>query len=441
MATDESPPKHRSAYSPHRHSHRSRADAQAHADDALHPHEQPISHPLVCQAAPELIITDDGVRALAVELRQTGSFAFDSEFIGELSYLPRLCLIQIASPSRVALIDPFAEVDLNPLWDLLRDPAVEKIVHAGQQDVEPLFRDGGIPPANLFDTQIAAGFAGYPYPLSLAKLVQTTVGARLKKGLTFTDWGRRPLSSQQLRYAADDVRYLPAVRKTLVDRLIHLGQLPHAIEESAALTNPQLYQFDPEANFMRLRGAGSLPPQGLAILKELTQWRQAEARRADVPPRSFLKDEILIDLARNPIKNLQQLSRVRGLPRPAEAEFGQNILDMTTAALALPADAQPAVFTREPPPEEKFQADALWAAAQCLCSGQGVDPNLATSRQEIGEVYRALLGSYPTTEFRVMKGWRRELLGQHLADLLAGKSQFSVRWPADGVRTTITPTA
>jgi len=439
MAKDETTRKHMSLYSPHRHSHRSRADAQAHADDALHQHEQPINHPLVCKAPPDLILSSEGVLTLAAELRQTGSFAFDSEFIGELSYLPRLCLIQIASPTRVALIDPFAEVDLNPLWNLLRDPSVEKIVHAGQQDVEPLFRDGGTPPANLFDTQIAAGFAGYPYPLSLGKLVQATLEVHLKKGLTFTDWGRRPLSSQQLRYAADDVRYLPAVRKALGDRLTQRGQASHAAEESASLANPQLYQFDPESNFMRLRGASSLPPHGLAILKELVQWRNTEARNADMPPRSFLKDEILIDLARNPIKDVQQLARVRGLPRPIEAEFGQKILEMTAAALALPATAQPAAFMREPPPEEKFQADALWAAAQCLCAGQGVDANLTTSRQEIGDVYRALLANHPTTQFRVMKGWRYEVLGRHMVDLLAGKSHFSARWLPDGLRTSFVP--
>jgi len=154
--------------------------------------------------------------------------------------------------------------------------------------------------------------------------------------------------------------------------------------------------------------------------------------------RAFLKDEILLDLARNPIKNVQQLQRVRGLPRPIEADFGQQILEMTTAALALPAAAHPAALLREPPPEEKFQADALWAAAQCLCAGQGVDPNLTTSRQEIGDVYRALVGHHPTAAFRVMKGWRHDLLGQHLADLLAGKCQFTARWRAEGLRTMIT---
>src|SRR5947208_4519904 len=130
-----------------------------------------------------------------------------------VTYHPKLCVIQVASAQRVALIDPLVDLDLAPFWELIADPSLEKIVHAGAQDIEPVMRHISKPCANIFDTQIAAGFAGMAYPVALSKLVQELIGVKLGKGLTFTHWDQRPLSAMQLRYAADDVRYLPALRE------------------------------------------------------------------------------------------------------------------------------------------------------------------------------------------------------------------------------------
>ena len=148
------------------------------------PHEQTRhqDHALACRDRPQLVTRQDELSELLESLKSGGSFAYDSEFIGELTYLPKLCLIQAASSTRIALIDPLADLDVRPFWELVADPSVEKIVHAGLQDVEPVFRALGNPPANLFDTQIAAGFAGVGYPLSLSKLVLALVGTSWAKG-------------------------------------------------------------------------------------------------------------------------------------------------------------------------------------------------------------------------------------------------------------------
>ena len=209
-------PKSRRPYS--RADHRARSHASAHSDAPLPPENTP-DLPLVPKGAAPLLDERRRARELIDHLRTVGRFAYDSEFIGELTYHPKLCVIQVASAERVALIDPLADVDLTPFWELLCDPAVEKIVHAGDQDIEPVVRHLGRSPANFFDTQIAAGFCGLPYPVSLSKLVGELTGAKLGKGLTFTHWDQRPLSPMQLRYAADDVRYLPAVRAELGRRL------------------------------------------------------------------------------------------------------------------------------------------------------------------------------------------------------------------------------
>ena len=405
--------------------HRARQHEDAHAE--LHDHAVP-EHPGVTRGDATLITTDAGLSDLLAQLRATGSFAYDSEFIGELTYIPKLCLVQVATTDHVALIDPLAGIDLKPFWEIIADESVEKITHAGQQDVEPVIRHLGREAKNVFDTQIACGFIGMAYPVALAKLVSELVGAKLGKGLTFTHWDQRPLSHSQLRYAADDVRYLPALRHIIGQRLEAAGHLNWARQEFDAMCDAKLYQFDPDTAYLRVRGATSLSPQGLAILRELVIWRDAMARSHDVPPRAFLKDEILIDLSRSPVKTVEKLSRVRGLPRPVEHAHGTEIIDATQRGLAVPPGKFP--FTRhvEPSPTERFRADTLWAAAQCICAGKGIDTALVTSRQEVGEFLRHARDGRTPSKSPLLEGWRREALGDPLLALIKGEGKVTLDW-------------
>ena len=411
---------------------RSQHRAKQHADAHGEPHG---THgavpeiPGVPRGDAELITTNEGLAQLIQQLRAAGSFAYDSEFIGELTYVPKLCLVQVATRDRVALVDPLApDVDLRPFWEITADERVEKIVHAGEQDVEPVIRHLGREAKNVFDTQIACGFIGMAYPVALAKLVAELVGAKLGKGLTFTHWDQRPLSASQLRYAADDVRYLPALREQIGKRLDVTGHAAWARQEFDAMCDARLYQFDPETAYLRVRGATSLSAQGLAILRELVIWRDAVARAHDVPPRAFLKDEILIDLSRQPVKTLEKLDRVRGLPRPVEHAHGKEIVDATLRGLATPPGKFPFARTIEPSPTERFRADALWAVAQCICTGKGVDPALVTSRQEIADFLRHAGSARGVENSPVLKGWRREALGEPLVELMTREGNVNLRW-------------
>jgi ribonuclease D len=376
---------------------------------------------------PQLVTRQDEFSELLESLRKAGSFAYDSEFIGELTYLPRLCLIQAASSTRIALIDPLADLDIRPFWELVADPSIEKVVHAGLQDVEPVFRALGKPPANLFDTQIAAGFAGVGYPLSLSKLVIAFVGAKLGKGLTFSHWDQRPLTDHQLRYAADDVRYLPAARHEIGKRLDQ-SRADWVREESGSLADPSLHVFDPLTQWTKFRGAGALAPFNQAILRELTIWRDGAAQAEDVPPRTLVRDEILLDMARWPIETVEDLHRIKGLPRPVESKYGSQILQATQTGKQLPPEKWPALASYEPAPEEKFRADCLFIAAQSLAAGQGIDPALVASRQEIGEFYRIFLTGQTPENLRILRGWRRQAVGQTLLDLLHGKTRVNLQW-------------
>ena len=406
--------------------HRARSHESAHAEHDA-PQANIPAHPLIPRNSAELVATQDGLHALISELRSAGRFAYDSEFIGELTYRPKLCVIQVSSAQRVSLIDPLAGLDLSSFWELICDPSVEKIVHAGAQDVEPVIRHIGKEPANLFDTQIAAGFAGLSYPIALSKLVLEICGAKLGKGLTFTHWDQRPLSPMQLRYAADDVRYLPAVHDAIAQKLKSLGHTEWNREECAAMCDASQYSFNPDAQYLRIRGATSLNGNGLAVLRELTIWRDEAAREEDVPPRTMLRDEILLEMARHPIKSIDKLARVRGLPRPVEAKHGQRILDATLRALALPAAQMPAQNNHEPSPSERFRAESLWAAAQAICAGQGIDPALATNRGEVVEFDRKISRGEAVDDTSIMRGWRRKALGEPLLQLHGGTGKFDLR--------------
>jgi ribonuclease D len=398
--------------------HRARSHESAHADGVNSSDRQTFNHPLVPGASAELITNTSDLLSLLNALRAAGSFAFDTEFIGEQSYIPRLCLIQVAVPDRVALIDPLQGLDVTPFWELVCDPSVEKVVHAGQQDVEPTFRLLGRTAANLFDTQVAAGFIGLPYPLSLSKLIYELVGAKLGKGLTFTSWDQRPLSGQQARYAADDVRYLPAARQELRQRLAGAGHDKWAAEESSQMCKSAVCRFDPDENYLKIRGAGTLDPANLSVLRELAIWRDAAARQTDVPPRTLLKDEVMLLLARSPARSMEKLSRVRGLPRSVEADHGPAIVEATVKALSRP-DGDHMEFPHiEPPPREKFKCDSLWAAAQSWCFAKGIDPAIVVSRQEITDLRRSIVSGGEGKDSRVMDGWRREALGVKLLELI-----------------------
>lgn len=427
MAAESSSNSQNSPFRAPRSDYRSRNHDSAHHETASH-HPQPPVHPLIPQGDAEMINTAAALQTLVAQLRAAGRFAYDSEFIGELTYIPKLCLIQVASADRVFLIDPLAKLDLTPFWELLCDPAVEKIVHAGSQDLEPVFRHMKCSPANVFDTQIAAGFIGMTYPVSLSKLVREMTDVPLSKGLTFTHWDQRPLSSSQVRYAADDVRYLIAVREEIGRRLEALGHTAWAAAECETLCDPSLYQFDPEHQYRRVRGATSLHPTGLAVLRELVIWRNGCARAHDLPPRSFLRDEILIDLARNPVKSVDKLGRVKGLPRPVEIGHGSEIIEAMHRATAIAQEDLPPTKQREETPTEKFRADALWCAIESLCFGRGIDPNLIANRNEIGQLYRHLTMGEEPGDVRLLTGWRREAIGTPLFALIQNDSTLLMRW-------------
>lgn len=376
-------------------------------------------HPLASQDPAVVVDTRAALAEMVGELAAAGAFAFDSEFIGERSYEPLLCLVQAATSRRVFIVDPFAELDLAGLWELLVSPTVEKIVLAGQQDFGPAVQRTGRPPANIMDLQIAAGFVHVDHPLSLDRLLTEFVGVTLDKAGKFTHWDNRPLSAMQMRYAGDDVRYLPAARAAIGTRLAELGRADWARQECAAtLEDISLYKPPPEALYLRVRQRDRLRRRQLAVLRELAIWRDQAARQEDLPMRTLLKDGILVAMARHPAGSLADLGGYKGLPRPVESKYGPQIIEATARGLAVPDDQLPPAEPEEPWPLQA-RADKIWAEVNRVCLERSIAPSLVASRKEVGRACRAAdAGGQAAGHHRLLRGWRKELLG----DLMGGSA-------------------
>ncbi|MEM9752489.1 MAG: HRDC domain-containing protein [Planctomycetota bacterium] len=401
--------------------HRRIADAQTHEDtDALPPI---FDHPLVPRNAPAMVDTDDALARLIHQLREAGRFAYDTEFIGEQTFHPVFCLIQVATVDRVTLIDPLSDtLDCKPFWALLGDASVEKVVHAGQQDLEPAMRFADVPAANVFDTQVAGGFIGKPYPLSLRKLMAEacTHGNEVDLGADhkFSRWDRRPLSEAQQMYAANDVRYLLMLRQCLVKKLDDLGHRAKAQAEFEALCEPDALRNDPLSMKLRAKGAGRLRRSQQAVCDALRKWRYAEAQTRDVPVRRFLDDQTLVDLAKLKPEKVEDVLTCKGVPRPVKEHFAQTIVDVTAEALA--GELPPKRRVHQPMSDEAADRLAgLWPAVRRHAEDRSIDPSMLLSKRELTELVRAEDEGRPLPDNRLRRGWRAAFLKPVLGDLVA----------------------
>jgi ribonuclease D len=371
-----------------------------------------LDHDLVPANTPDIVTDDDGLEALLSELRNAGSFGYDTEFIGEHTYYPHYCLIQVATSTSVTLIDPLASIDLLPFWRLLADDRVEKIVHAGMQDLEPVLRLTEKPPANIVDVQIASAMMGVQYPISLIKLVAELTGADLGHGAKFSQWDHRPLSPVQKQYAANDVRYLPLVRTCIGKTLDELGNADWAAEESATLANPSTYQFDPSAQRLRIRGAAAMGPRRRAILRAMLMWRDSTARHVNLPPRAFIKDEVLYDLVKAGVSSPDDLEGIRGLPRPVKQHYAQHIVETIKHARNAPVERvdRKQRYAARDLVIDKTKVNAMWDVVVDAASARQIHPAIVTSKKELTRYLYAEELGHDRAAMRISQGWRAELL-------------------------------
>ena len=240
--------------------------------------------PVPLAALPEHLVTDPSQLAACLDhLASVSLIGFDTEFVGEDSYRPELCLVQVATAEQLFVIDPFSVGPLDDFWKLLLDPARTTVLHAGREDIRICQFQSGQPPACVFDLQLAAGLIGLTYPIGYAGLVLELLGQRMSKGQTLTDWRRRPLSPAQVRYAFDDVIYLLPAWKKLIDRLKRSKRAEWAAEEFATATARATMDEVAAERWRKVKGIGGLDRRGLAVAREVFQWREQFAERVNRP--------------------------------------------------------------------------------------------------------------------------------------------------------------
>lgn len=395
--------------------HRSLSDQAAHDNEKPFSPQPILEHPLICPNQPDLISTPQQLSDAIAHLREAGTFGYDTEFIGEDSYYPHLCVIQAATTQRVMLIDPLALKDLSAWWALLNDPTLTKIVHAGTQDIEPVFRLTAKPAANIFDTQVAAGLAGLDYPLSLGNTIQQTLGVVHDAGAKFSRWDRRPLTPQQIHYAAGDVRYLCALHAWLNDRLYTLGNSDYARRACDELCDHERYVNDPLSRKLKAKGVNKLPRKKRAVFNALLIWREAKACELNVTPRGLLTDEAAYEIAEHLPTDTKQLGLIKFVPRPLAQHHGQSLLKEIEAALngPQPKRVKPPSYDRD---EHRDAVNALWDRIAQHCAQRSITPSVVTSKRELGPLLAAAIEGQSIPKLPVNTDWRKDLLGEIVDD-------------------------
>lgn len=403
---------------------------EAHADEVSLDQAPPIEHPEVPVGPPRMVATYEELVETVDEMRTAGVVAYDTEFIGEETYHPKICLIQLATRDFVAIVDPLAIEDLSPVWDLLIDPDVQKLVHAGHVDLKHVFRACNSEAKSVVDTQVAAAFAGLPWPVGLARVIEAFTGHRLGKGHTFTNWDARPLTQSQLRYAVDDVRYLPMLWTMLREDLERRGTLDWALREcQERLATPA--SFDPDPQVRKASKGMQLKPRAQALLRALVLERDAIAEDHDRPHRVVIPDSSLLELVRRRPEDHSQLSAIKGLPKPTFERAGSRLLSVIAGADQLELPKPRYVGTPSETAAQQVSVDALWMAVCTRLLALGIAPGIVLSRASLASWFLYERGDNQMPLFSD-PDWRVQALGAWLNAFLNGERKLVVAWGERG---------
>ena len=379
---------------------------------------------------PMTLASSEAIRQAAATARRCRRLGIDTEFMSEGRYRALLCLVQIAvddpaapGDARIVLIDSLDRADPSPLATLLADPAIEIVLHAGRQDVAILRRAWGTEVTNIFDTQLAAGFAGASAQAGYGNLLSGILGRRVGKTASYTRWDARPLTREQLSYAAEDVAHLLELADELQRRLVSAGRLEWAREECRRLESAT-DERDPDTAWERLPRISQLDPRSRAVAQVLAAWRERVAAGEDRPVGSIVADPPLIELAKRQPATIEGLEQTRGIHPSTVRKRGEGLLN----AIARGREAAP--IPREEARGRSDPGDApLIALAEALLRARALDAGLAyeliASRSELEQIVAAARRGEPDPDVRTLSGWRRKLVGADLHDLLSGRSALA----------------
>ena len=320
--------------------------------------------------------------------------AVDTEFLRERTFYPKVCLIQLATPEESCAVDPILIDDLSPVRRLFEDTSITKIFHACTQDLEVINHDLGCIPEPIFDTQLAAAFLGLRQQIGYGALVESYCNVHLPKAESLTDWSKRPLDAEQLKYAEDDVRYLPGIYERMVEELVKLDRLSWLAPEMERLSDPDHVVRPPELAYRHLKRSGSLTRRQLSVARELCAWRDGVASRRDIPRKWVMSDEVIVESCKRFPKSVDALKRIRGTEQLAR---------------------------RDATAETESVVDLMYAMLRLISDKSGVATQLIATRDDLLEFVNHREKS------ALASSWRYELAGKTLEELLDGQVGLTVK--------------
>lgn len=357
-------------------------------------------------------ITDPtALTAFIGRMQQADWVVVDTEFLRERTYYPQLCLLQIASTDEIGLLDVLALDDLSPVATLMTQPQTIKIFHAADQDVEVLQHTLGVMPTPVFDTQIAAAFAGLGNQIGYAGMIEQLLDLRLPKTQTRTDWSRRPLPEQALAYAEDDVRYLAVAYPMLHEQLQQLDRLHWVTADSHALAQSSAQPIDPAAAWQRIRSWHRFTAAQQQVLAALAQWREREAMQTNRPRKWVLSDDALTTLAQRQPTTPAALAAIRNLPKKTAQRHASALLDAIHQGQQQPAQTlatTPQILTDT----QKSALKRARKACNACASDIGIPGPMLATRKELEQM------ACGARDVRALQGWRANLAGNAIVDAI-----------------------
>ena len=376
-----------------------------------------------------LISNHEDFAELCDHIREAGVVAFDTEFVSESTYRPELGLLQFATDERSVAVDPLAVSDLSMWWDIMSDDQTTVIVHGGQAEIRFCLHLIGKPPRKLYDIQLAEGFRGRSYPLSYAAIVQRVLNQHVDSSQTRTDWLRRPLSNDQLKYALEDVDYVLEIWRKQTTWLKKHGRLDWVESEIQRMID-DIVADDAMAPWHRLSGTHKLTRRELAVLHKVATWREEEAAFRNRPVRRILRDDLVIDLAKRKPQTVAQALATRDLNRPEYKRRLEDIVNVISEAMAIPDKDLPQKTRsrrQESSSDEQVISKLLSLSLSNRCAELDISQTLVANNKDLTELVRHhRFGDCDNSKPRILDGWRQEVCGQLLLDVMDGKVGFRV---------------
>jgi ribonuclease D len=367
------------------------------------------------------ITTQPDLDQFCQDLGDSPWVAFDTEFVSEDRYRPELCLLQVATPDVIAVVDPLTVTSTQPFWDHIAKTSQTVIVHAGREEIRFAYRFTEQPIANLFDVQLAAGLVGMDYPASYANLIHHYLGKTLDKGETRTDWRRRPLSEHQIEYAMQDVADLGRLHEVMLRKLNKLKRLQWLREEVENLQQAVM-EAEIQESWRRVSGGSTLPPRQAAVLRELWRWREQQAKQADVPARRVLRDDLLVELARRGTDDVRRIRSLRGMERRNLASQYEEMSQAIRRAMSMEEEQLPSRGHGQRRIQAPLLTQFLGTAVACVSRQQRIAPSIVGNSDDIRDLLSyELAGRKGMPLPSLLQGWRADVIGRSFQDLLSGR--------------------